>query len=111
MVALCIIVLRVPLLGHLYGDPYRAAAGALAALSCGMICYAAFASLTTAAVAWGRPKVYTAGMAVAALAEVLGFEIFGCQSLIAAGIVYSGSIAVGLVFVLMLLRIRPLWTH
>jgi len=107
LIALGIILLRVPLLGDLYGRPYRAAAGALAALSCGMVCYAAFASLTMAAVAWGRPKVYAAAIAVAALIEALAFELFGCRNLVSAGIVYSASIALALLFVLILLRSRP----
>ncbi len=111
VIAAAIILLRVPLLGDLYGRPYRAAAGALAALSCGMVCYAAFASLIMAAVAWGRPKVYMAAIAVAAVIETLGFELLGCRNLVIAGIVYSVAIAVALLFLLMLLRARPLWTR
>jgi O-antigen/teichoic acid export membrane protein len=109
LIAVAIILLRVPLLGELYGHPYRAAAGALAALSCGMVCYAAFASLTMAAVAWGRPKVYAASIGVAAAGELVGFQVFGCRNLLTAGIVYSASIAIALLFVIILLRVRPLW--
>jgi hypothetical protein len=62
-----------------------------------------------AAVAWGRPKIYTAAIAVAALIEALTFELFGCGSLVTAGIAYSASIAIALLFTIMLLRARPLW--
>jgi O-antigen/teichoic acid export membrane protein len=111
LIALVIIALRVPLLGHLYGPPYRAAAGALAVLSGGMVFYAAFASLTMAAVAWGRPNVYAAAIAVAALCEGVALFAFGGRSLEAAGIAYSASIAIALLFALVLLRFRPLWTR
>ena len=109
ILALMLVVLRVPLLTDLFGSPYAGASDALVAQACGMVCYAAFASLTMAAVGWGRPRVYTAGIAVAAALEAAGFVIFGCRSLLTAGVMYSASIALALVFVLGLLRLRPLW--
>ena len=109
ILALVIVVLRVPLLTGLFGSPYGAASDALVAQVLGMVFYAAFAALTMAAVGWGRPRVYTAGIAVAAGFEAIGFVVFGCGSLLAAGVIYSTSIALALVFVLGLLRLRPLW--
>jgi O-antigen/teichoic acid export membrane protein len=101
-------MLRVPLLDHLYGHAYGAAAGALAMLSLGMICYAGFAVLTIAAVGWGRPKVYTAGMALAPALEALFLVGFGHHSLLTAACAYSASIAGAFLFVLLLLCVRPL---
>ena len=108
-VAVLVIILRVPLLVNLYGHAYRAASAPLAALSVGMVFYAIFAALTASAVAWGRPRVYSWAIAVAAGLEVLGFLVFGCRSLLTAGLVYSGSIAVSLLLVSVFLRVRPLW--
>ena len=109
VLALMIGVLRVPLLGELYGHSYRSASGALAALSIGMVCYAGFAVLTMAAVGWGRPNVYTAGIAVAVVLEALALKFFGHHSLTAAAVAYSASMAGALAFVVVLLGVRPLW--
>jgi O-antigen/teichoic acid export membrane protein len=108
LLAVGVIFLRAPLLGLLYGHLYRAAAGALAALSLGMVCYAAFTALTMAAVGWGRPGVYTAGIAVAGVLEALGLAVFGGHHSIAAAWAYAGSIGGALLFVLLMLRVRPL---
>lgn len=110
LVALAIVLVRVPLLSDLYGHTYRGAATALAAQALGMVCYAGFAALTMAAIGWGRPRVYLAGIAVAAVSEALCFQVLGCESLPAAGLVYAGSIAAALLFVVALLRVRPLWS-
>ncbi len=108
VLAAAIILLRMPLLEDLYGHVYRASAGALIALSCGMVCYAAFAALTIGAVAWGRPGVYAASIAVAAVVELLILVLFGCHSLVDAGVAYSVSIGAALLSVLLILRVRPL---
>lgn len=103
-------VLRMPLLDGLYGHAYGAAAGALMTLSFGMVCYAGFATLTIAAVGWGRPKVYTAGMALAPVLEAVALALIGHRSLVTAASAYSASIAGAFVFVLLLLCVRPLRT-
>lgn len=111
LLALMIGILRVPLLGDLYGHSYRSASGALAALSIGMVCYAGFATLTMAAVGWGRPNVYTAAIAVAMVLEGAVLEFFGHHSLTAAAVAYASSMAGALVFVVVLLGVRPLWSE
>lgn len=101
--------LRMPLLGDLYGASYRAASGPLVALSVGMVCYAGFATLTMAAVGWGRPNVYTAGIAIAAVAEAVALALIHHLDLMWAALAYSASMAAALLFVVAVLRIRPLW--
>lgn len=108
-VALLIVLTRAPLLGGIYGSAYRGASGPLAVLSLGMVCYAAFTTLTMAAVGWGRPRVYTFGVASAAALEGLLLFLVHRPNLMTAAYAYSVSMAGALALVLGALALRPLW--
>jgi O-antigen/teichoic acid export membrane protein len=98
-VGLVVIALRSPLLGLLYGDAYRAAASSLVILTLGTIANAGFVVLTTSAVGWGRPGVYTAGMALAAVCELALLAALPEDHITTAAWAVSGSIALALVAV------------
>lgn len=99
VVGVIVIALRSPLLGLLYGDAYRAAAPSLLILTLGTIANAGFVVLTTSAVGWGRPGVYTAGMAAAAACELALLAALPSDNITTAAWAVSGSIAVALVAV------------
>lgn len=60
-----------PALSLVYGGSYATAAEALAILCAAMALYAAFGSLTYTLVGWGRPGIYGAAIATAAVAELV----------------------------------------
>ena len=75
----------------------------------GMAAYAAFVGLTEGAVGWGRPGVYSAGIVVAAVTEVLALLSLSDEAGIsAAAWASAGSMALGLGTVVLLLVLRPL---
>ncbi len=108
VVAATITLIRVPLLGALYGHVYLAASGPLAVLCLGMVFASAFATLTIAAIGWGRPGVFTFGVAVAAASEAMILLLSGGHSLMTAAIGYAASSAIAVLAVIILLRVRPL---
>jgi O-antigen/teichoic acid export membrane protein len=108
VVAATISVVRVPLLGALYGHSYLPASGPLAVLCLGMVFASAFATLTIAAVGWGRPGVFTFGVAVAAASEAAILVITGGHTLMTAAIAYAASSAIAALSVVILLHMEPL---
>ena len=93
----------------LFGDAYGAAGPALVGLSLGMAAYAAFVGLTEGAVGWGRPGVYSAGIVVAAVTEVVALLSLSDEAGISsAAWASAGSMALGLGTVVLLLVLRPL---
>jgi stage V sporulation protein B len=99
---------REPLLDVLYGHVYIAAEGALLGLGASMLVYTSFATLTTAAVGWGRPGVYLLGMGCSAAAQLIGFELVGVNGSTQTAWVHAGSICVGMMAVCLRLLQRPL---
>jgi O-antigen/teichoic acid export membrane protein len=100
---------RSTVLEVLFGDAYGAASPALVGLALGMAAYAAFVGLTEGAVGWGRPRVYSAGIVVAAVAEVLVLVSLSEEAGIsAAAWASAGSMALGLGTVVLLVVLRPL---
>lgn len=112
ILALFVIFLRVPLLRMLYGSSYTGAATSLAFLAVAAVLYAAFVMLTTSSVGWGRPGVYTSGLVVAVLVEIVCLSFFsgslGGPKAYTASLAYLISIATALLVVLAQLHFRPL---
>jgi O-antigen/teichoic acid export membrane protein len=106
--ALAVVAVRGDLLAGLFGSSYRDAAPALLGLIAGMVVYAGFATLTTAAVGWGRPGVYAFGVIVAAVGELVYLLAAGGGGIATAGWATAASIGAGSVAVLGLLALRPL---
>jgi O-antigen/teichoic acid export membrane protein len=106
--ALALASVQSEVLAALFGSSYRDAAPALLGLVVGMAVYAGFSVLTTAAVAWERPGVFAAGIAVAALVEVGVLLAAGAGGLATAAWATAGSMVAGLAAVLVALAIRPL---
>jgi O-antigen/teichoic acid export membrane protein len=107
-VAVVIVLGRVPLLELLFGDRYAGAANALIGLTVAMVLFGVFMTLTQAAIGWGRPHLYTATMAVAALAEVVALVTLPGGSIEFAAWTYAGSMALATTLVAGWLLIRPL---
>jgi O-antigen/teichoic acid export membrane protein len=107
-VGVLVVAARVPLLELLFGTRYSGAAGALVGLTVGMVIYGVFMTLTNSAVGWGRPRIYFATIALAALTEVTAFLVIPSGSIAAAAWLYAGSIAVGTLAVSLWLVVRPL---
>jgi O-antigen/teichoic acid export membrane protein len=108
IVAATITLIRVPLLGTLYGHAYLAASGPLAVLCLGMVFASAFATLTIAAIGWGRPGVFTFGVTVAAASEAAFLALSGGHSLMTAAVGYAVSSAAAALGVMILLHLKPL---
>jgi O-antigen/teichoic acid export membrane protein len=108
VVGLVVGAVRGDLLATVFGESYRAAAPALLGLVVGMVLYSGFATLTTAAVGWGRPRVYAVGMIVAALAELAYLLAAGGGSIATAAWATAAGIGAGLAAVLVALAARPL---
>jgi O-antigen/teichoic acid export membrane protein len=108
VVGLVVAAVRGDLLATIFGESYRAAAPALLGLVFGMVVYAGFATLTTAAVGWGRPRVYAVGMIVAAAAELAYLLAAGGGSIATAAWATASAVGAGLVAVLVVLVARPL---
>jgi O-antigen/teichoic acid export membrane protein len=108
VLAPCIILLRSSLLTGLYGPAYGAAAPSLLLLALGTVASATFMTLTSAVIGWGRPRVYTAGIAGAAALELVLLAVLPDDSATSAAWAASVSIAVALVGVAAWLRARPL---
>lgn len=106
-IALMLLVARKPLLSALYGGEYETAAPALVALSVAVVLYAGFVVLATAAVGWGRPRVFAVGVGVAAVAELLVLFTTDSESSSAAAWAYAGSIGLALAVTVVWLRLRP----
>jgi O-antigen/teichoic acid export membrane protein len=106
--AVVVAAFRGDLLAALFGAPYRAAAPALGGLVVGMTLYAGFATLTTAAVGWGRPRAYAFGVAVAAAVELTILLAAGGDSIATAAWASAAAIGAGFAAVLALLALRPL---
>jgi O-antigen/teichoic acid export membrane protein len=94
IVAVLIVVARVPLLDILFGSKYGESADALVGLTVAMVLYGVFMTLTQSAIGWGRPHLYTGTIAVAAIVEALGFIILPGHSIEFAAWVYAGSMGV-----------------
>jgi O-antigen/teichoic acid export membrane protein len=107
VIGLAVIAVRAPLLGALYGDAYRAGANSLLILTLGSVANAAFVVLTTSAVGWGRPVVYSTAMGVAAVCELVGLAVLSSDHVTTAAWAVSGSITVALVVVAVWLFARP----
>ncbi|MDX6414557.1 MAG: hypothetical protein QOH23_1967 [Gaiellaceae bacterium] len=100
VIALPVILLRGRLLELLYGSNYRSAATSLVGLSVAMVVSACFATITTAAIGWGRPGLFTLGMGVAAVAEVAYLAAVGVRSPADAAWAFAVSISVALASIL-----------
>jgi O-antigen/teichoic acid export membrane protein len=100
--------IRSPLLDLVFGDGYSAAAGALSALAISASLYGAFQTLCMGAVAFGRPRVYTAGMATSAAALSFLLVVGHGSSPAFAAWAVAASIGAGLACVMLLLVRRPL---
>jgi O-antigen/teichoic acid export membrane protein len=105
---LAVAAVRGDLLAALFGESYRAAAPALLGLVVSMVVYAGFATLTAAAVGWGRPRVYAFGVIVAAAVEVVYLLAVSDGSIATAAWASATGIGAGSVAVLALLAARPL---
>jgi O-antigen/teichoic acid export membrane protein len=110
-VAAVVIAARSSVLEVLFGEAYGAAGPALAGLSLGMVAYASFVGLTEGAVGWGRPGVYSTGIVVAAVAEVVALLWLSGSGISDAAWASAGSMALGLCTVVILLVLRPLRTE
>jgi O-antigen/teichoic acid export membrane protein len=109
--ATVLILARGELLTFLYGDEYGAAAPALVGLCVSAVAYTAFAIIANGAVGWGRPRVYAAGVAVAACVEVVALLVTDSTSASTAAWSSAGGIFAALLFILGWLRLRPLPTR
>lgn len=107
LMALVVIVLRAPLIELLYGSAYASAAPSLTGLSVAGAVYAAVVVLTAAAVGWGRPLVYVAGISVAAVTEVGYLLLVGGDEPATAAWASAGSITIALIVVAGWLTIKP----
>ena len=67
-----------------------------------------FMALANAAVGWGRPGMYTAGMVLAAVAQVAALAVFWNDEASTAAWCTGGAMALGFLLVLVLLLRRPL---
>ncbi len=108
LLALLVIGFRSELLEGLYGARYEAAASSLSGLAVGMVFYGGFMALANAAVGWGRPGMYTAGMVLAAVAQVAALAVFWNDEASTAAWCTGGAMALGFLLVLVLLLRRPL---
>jgi O-antigen/teichoic acid export membrane protein len=102
VLAMIVILSRGTLLSALYGSAYRAASSSLLLQSIGMVFYAAFATLTGAAVGWGWARVSVVGISVAGATEVILLLVLagrGSSIATAAG-AFAGSIGLSLAVVL-----------
>jgi O-antigen/teichoic acid export membrane protein len=108
MLAVAVLAARTPLLGGLYGTAYEQAAPSMVGLSVGMVVYAGFVGVTTAAIGWGRPGVFTLGIVAAAAGEVAYLLLVGGHEATTAAWATAASITLGFVVVLARLRARPL---
>jgi O-antigen/teichoic acid export membrane protein len=109
--ATVLILAREELLTFLYGDEYGAAAPALVGLCVSAVAYTAFAVVANGAVGWGRPRVYAAGVAVAACVEVVALLVTDSTSASTAAWSSAGGIFAALLVILGWLRLRPLPTR
>jgi O-antigen/teichoic acid export membrane protein len=108
VLGLAVAAVRGPVLAALFGAAYRAASPALLGLVVGMAIFAGFSVLTTAAVGWGRPRVFAVGVGVAALVEVAVLLAVPDGDIATAAWATAGSIAAGLAAVLVVLAVAPL---
>ena len=108
LLAFAVIALRRPLIVTVYGEEYAGAASSLFGLAVGAAVYAGVVTLTSAAVGWGRPRVYTLAIAVAALSEVGYLWVVGGDRPETAAWASAGSIGLALVVVSAWLYVRPL---
>jgi FkbM family methyltransferase len=99
LLAVAVIAERTPLLETLYGGSFGGAATPMVGVAVAMAAYAGFATLTQAVIGWGRPAVYTIGIAVAAGAEVVLLAALPDGSSASAAWAFAGSIALALVIV------------
>jgi lipopolysaccharide exporter len=102
------IPLRSALVTTVYGDGYAGAAPALIGLAVGAVLYGGFQTFSMGAVGFGRPGVYTVGIGVAAVAEVLLLALVGGESSSAAAWAVAISTGAGLAVVVVRLVFRPL---
>jgi O-antigen/teichoic acid export membrane protein len=102
------IAIRTPLLTTIFGERYAGASAALLALTVGMAGYAAFVTVTVAAIGWGRSGVMALGICVAASSEVVLLLVGGGSSIAFAGWANAVSIGLGLAAVGLALIRRPL---
>ncbi len=100
-----VIVGRETLLGMLYGTSYRPAGTALMFQSLGMVFYAAFATLTAAAIGWGWSRLSVVGIGIAGLSEVGALMLLPGHGLATAAVAFAMSIGVALVSVLLWSRV------
>jgi O-antigen/teichoic acid export membrane protein len=107
IVAVLIVVARVPLLDLLFGSKYGGAADALVGLTVAMVLFGIFMTLTQSAIGWGRPHLYSVTIAVAAMVEVAGLIVLPGRSIEFAAWVYAGSIAIATAVVACWLLLRP----
>jgi O-antigen/teichoic acid export membrane protein len=96
-------LLAEPLLGALYGERYEPASEPYVWLAVAMTAYAGFTALTTAAIGWGRPGIYGAGIGLAAIVEVAWLLLATDGDTTTAAIAFAASIGAGLVLVVALL--------
>jgi len=112
LVALVVIALRLPILRTLYGEAYVPAAPSLVALAAVGVLYATFVMLSSSAVGWGRPGIYTSAMIVATVAEIAYLlfltEHLGGLKASTAALASASSIGLALLVVLGQLYIKPL---
>ncbi|MDQ2967056.1 MAG: oligosaccharide flippase family protein [Actinomycetota bacterium] len=100
-IALPVVVLRAPLLELLYGSNYRSASAALVGLSVAMVISGCFAAITTAAIGWGRPGLFTLGIGIAGVSEVVYLAAVGVGKPADAAWAFAVSISIALVGVLL----------
>jgi O-antigen/teichoic acid export membrane protein len=104
-IALPLVFLRRPLLELLYGTTYRSAAAALVGLTVAMVISGCFAAITTAAIGWGRPGLFTLGIGIAAVTEVVYLAAIGVSTPADAAWAFAVSITVALLAVLLWLYV------
>lgn len=108
LVAAALGVISRPLMRGLFGAGYAPASASLIPLCVAAAVFGAFITLTNGAVGWGRPQLYTAGVAVAGASELLLLVLVAGNRASDAGWAYAGSITLGLVTVVVLLWRSPL---
>jgi O-antigen/teichoic acid export membrane protein len=110
VLAIPVVIFREPLLTGLYGDAYSPAAPALVGLSAGMVVYAGFVTVTSAAVGWGHPRIYSWAMTLAALVNVVALSLYSGRQASGAAWILAISITIGFAAVLLRTVIRP-WSR
>jgi O-antigen/teichoic acid export membrane protein len=95
------------LLDALYGPNYTPAASSFSWLAVAMTLYAGFSGLTTGALGWGRPGVYTAGILVAATLQVILLATLEPATPRDTAVAVAVSITGALATVAVLLALRP----